>query len=257
MGGVYKNISVLMLLFCGVLLLGCKDNAKSTENKKQSEENAALYQKYKDLPKCESNVLVELGDVTLSVKREKELSWRDISGRLTEGHFPDLPAIPNPDHPLYDCSIEKIKDIWKISGRSVIASIHNPDNGDIPNSETTYQRHETLYQKAVQENRIQHLPSGMEKFIHLKGRENEIYLVSTSIFKTGNNEPVLIYCGGLEVERSKRFSDRCGYTYYVTSEVMLKNGFLRSEVAEDEYIQMLEKSRDYFESLVVSKARGD
>ena len=231
---LFRTLLTLTLGLC-LIATGCKGNE--------------LDKKVTKPPKCDGNVLLEFGDITINAPRDEWLSWQSLSGEIIKSHMANKPNQPNPKHPLYDCSLTTIKDVWMISGQPINASVVNQNSGELSNMETSFQRHKYLYEEIKQSGNITYLPIGLEKFIIREGHEG--YLVPSAFFKTANEEPVLIVCMGLEAEREKFNFNRCGYTYYVTPQIMLKNSFSRDEVYEDDFVQQLKKSREYFESLLV------
>lgn len=229
---IYKNISVLMLLFCGVLLLGCKESG--AENEAMDEIKASKVEK------CEGEIIVELGPYHMKLPRKDGILLTTENNEsitnLHEAHY------GTPCEKKFFDGIHKIR---------ILDTVLPFDTGHFTffykeeeDVETDYSNMTTRERSDSQQNKPQRqrLDNGIIR-IEQEGYAVN-YVLPTDVAQTKSGKPIIFGCSRAFLTRN------CHTSYVLPNDLYLA---YRANNDPDKLIELENQARKYVLDLIVKR----
>jgi hypothetical protein len=201
---------------------------------------------------CLRKVKAVLGGTTYALSRIKTMEYWDAEGnRITN---------KNPKHPFRDCKITDIGIITRFitgytkSGISFEAQIITD-----PEKAKTYSTYSDRRDFIVEKFKSKDYERLSDLSIMMQWESSIIYLISTDKVKTGNGEPVALYCkvpAGIKLDETTTWDERrkiCSSNYFLPNGVAFGYTFI-----EPRYFLPFsfdERAREIFATLLWEKSK--
>lgn len=217
----------MLLASMGLWLWAQSIPTPSTPEQQAAAEAAHKRDELRKQGKCsDETVIVEIDGIELAVPRNAT-SITLKSGEVVE----DLEY-------AYRCNIKKLTNVYSVSYPFLSMS-------SLKDLITMYDRQFDHIRYLRQKGNSETLENGIEL---IKDNNSEKYLIPTHLKRTGNNQPIVLNCGGYKDDQSKFTTQNCVTSYVMPEGLRLSILFFRDDYSPSEYLSKISEEETRVQS---------
>lgn len=177
--------------------------------------------------KCpDETVIVEINGIVLAVPRNATSITLESGEKVEELEY------------AYRCNIKKVTNVYSVSYPYL--SI-----GSLKELITMYDRQFDRIRYLRQKGKSETLENGIEL---IKDNNSEKYVIPTHLKRTGNNQPIVLDCGGYKDEQSKFTTQSCITSYVMPEGLRLSILFFRDDYSPSQYLSKISEEESRVQS---------